>query len=205
MSQALEVVQFYDDQLTAVRRHGYVYVAVTRCCQALGLNEQRQYRSILNDPRFSGYTIWYTLAKGAQSLFLRTDALHGWLNRINSAKVKPAARDKLLRYQRECSDVLNRYFNGTLRTGHKIDGPSREELLDQYQDVFALPGAYGERQSSFGLEPFGIAKPLPIQDLEEVAQARADRTGVPIEVLRVLFWQVALRDRRELLAIEHKT
>jgi hypothetical protein len=188
----LEVVRFQGDELIVKRVGAHVYVAITPFCRVLGIKEATQHAVIIGDPVLSKYTHMGVYRQGRPSVFLRLDRLNGWLFKINSRKVKIAIQAKIIAYQEHCYDVLFAHFNGRSNGQRKIETP--EQLLDRYQDMFSLPGAVGRVLSEVGQEPAEITEPLPIFALERQARARVRRTGVPIEVLRVLFWRVALRE-----------
>lgn len=119
-----KTVTFYEDELTAVvvEEGGKtaVYVPIRPVCDFLDIAWTAQRQRILRDPILSDemtpviVTITGT-GQQVESLALPLDFLNGWLFGINANRVKAEARDKLLRYQRECYRVLSEAFLGPQR------------------------------------------------------------------------------------------
>ncbi|MFW6182296.1 MAG: phage antirepressor N-terminal domain-containing protein [Chloroflexota bacterium] len=137
-------VMFYEDEITAVavqeegRRQ--VYVPVRPVCDQLGIAWSAQRNRINRDPVLSEAmtvvivtitTEGATPTQSREMLCLPLDYLNGWLFGINASRVKEAVRDRLIRYQRECYQVLYEAFQeGRLRTDSTF-----EELLQQESDA----------------------------------------------------------------------
>lgn len=118
-------VIFYDDELTAVvvasERGQTVYVPIRPICERLGLDWSAQRQRINRDPVLSESlmsVVITTTDMDPQSKRPRTSAmsclplnyLNGWLFGINANRVNPDLRDKVIRYQRECYDILAAVF-----------------------------------------------------------------------------------------------
>ncbi|MFZ1398455.1 MAG: phage antirepressor N-terminal domain-containing protein [Candidatus Promineifilaceae bacterium] len=112
-------VLFYDDEIKlALVRTGdkeQAYVPVRPMCDFLGVAWSPQLRRINRDPILSevatSVTVTVTEAgQRGQMLCLPIDFLNGWLFGINATRVKPTVKERLLRYQRECYQVLAQAF-----------------------------------------------------------------------------------------------
>ena len=110
-------VIFYDDELTAVlvdvdgRR--VVYVPVRPICNFLGVAWDPQRRRINRDPvlikKIERVTVTVTdsyRTTGRKMLCLPLTYLNGWLFGINATRVKDEIRERLIRYQEECYQIL---------------------------------------------------------------------------------------------------
>ena len=107
------ITNFHGDQITSVRTgDGVVYVPVKRLCEHLGIDHNRQTSKLQKDARFNCRHMSATGNDGKyyKMLCLPLDEIEGWLLSISANKVRPDLRDKLVRYQKECFDVLNAYW-----------------------------------------------------------------------------------------------
>lgn len=111
-------VEFYDDSITAVRvEGGAVYVPIRPICDLLGVAWRAQLRRINDDAVLSdaarGVTVTITpkgRAQRQEMICLPLNYLNGWLFGINAKRVKESVKDQLIRYQRDCYDVLFEAF-----------------------------------------------------------------------------------------------
>src|SRR5690349_2594189 len=106
-------VEFYGDTLTAAQlADGTILVPVRPLCDYLGLSWPGQFERLKQNPVLSealqGVRVTRTPAAGGtqEMLALPLKLLPGWLFGIQASRVKATLRDKILRYQRECYDVL---------------------------------------------------------------------------------------------------
>lgn len=114
-SSSLTVVEvpFHGDTLQAVRDGDRIMVNIRRVCDAFGVSEQGQLAK-LKTKEWACVKIIFTQLDGDTQQrghsFLDLDSLPSWLTSIESSKVKPTIRPKLIEYQRECAKVLRDYF-----------------------------------------------------------------------------------------------
>jgi hypothetical protein len=124
-------VQFYDDELTAVKgEDGRVYAVISHMCDALGIDTQGQTRRIQRQQVLDrGYT-WVDILSTQGDVtqrrrvqVLRVDLVPLWLTGISTRSIKDEqAREKLLRYQEEAADVLWEAFQeGRLTVGEEFE------------------------------------------------------------------------------------
>ena len=145
MSDSLEIVRFQDDAIIAKRVGDHVYIAIGPFCRTFGLKESIQRNAITGDPVLSQYTHMGTLGRGGRpAVFLRLDKLNGWLFRINSRKVAPTVKLKVIAYQEKCYDVLSAHFTGKRSQRARVKLPANpNRFFERYDDPHKLPGAYG--------------------------------------------------------------
>ncbi len=133
-------VVFYDDQITAVMVQDaagqHVFVPIRPICDFLGVAWTAQRQRILRDPVLSAelrpviVTITGT-GQQVDTLCLPLDYLSGWLFGINATRVNPEAKDRLIRYQRECYKVLAEAF----QEGRLTTDPVLDDLLQGNSDA----------------------------------------------------------------------
>ena len=107
-------VEFYGDQLIVINHNGEPYVAMRPIVDNMGLDWKAQHRKVR--ARFkSTVTILTTVAddgKSREMVCLPLRKLFGWLMTVSPNKVNPDIKDKIIRYQDECDDVLWQYWTG---------------------------------------------------------------------------------------------
>ena len=113
---ALATVDFHGDTLEAVKdKDGTIWVSIKRCCENLGLDRATQMLKLKKKD-------WAVRGQkpltGPDGKIYEVDVidlttLPGWLFSIDSRRVKPEIKDKLVKYQRECAKVLADHFLGT--------------------------------------------------------------------------------------------
>lgn len=136
-----KTVTFYDDQVVAVRLpNGEVCVPIRPICEAMGLNWSGQRQRIQRNPVLSEVLRTVTLSRENTSggnpnvLCMPLDYLNGWLFGIDTNRVRPEIRDRLLRYQKECYRILSQAFQQQQVTAASIEGVDVDELLRTGQD-----------------------------------------------------------------------
>jgi hypothetical protein len=116
-----KTVLFYEDELTAVlvekEGRAEIYVPLRPIAEQLGLNWSGQYLRIRRDPILSestrGVFVTQTPGRGGgtqEMMALPLKFIPGWLFGVNVNRVREDLREKILRYQRECYDVLAEAF-----------------------------------------------------------------------------------------------
>ncbi|MFW5941914.1 MAG: phage antirepressor N-terminal domain-containing protein [Chloroflexota bacterium] len=131
-------VAFYDDTIVAVRvPPGDVYIPLRQMCDFLGIDWSSQRQRIKRDPVLEEKTrsvVVTTTDRGdREMLSLPLGYLAGWLFGINASRVREEVRDRLIRYQRECYDVLAEAFED----GRLTADPALDELLAGETDAVA--------------------------------------------------------------------
>ena len=139
-SKALKPIEqrqviFYEDEITAVVIHvddkQEVYVPVRPLCDYLGIDWAGQRQRIMRDPVMSTSVkiVVITPTKSRRGnpnmLCLPLPYLPGWLFGISVNRVKSEFQDKIIRYQRECFEVLWEAF----QEGRLTAEPAFNEIL----------------------------------------------------------------------------
>jgi hypothetical protein len=124
-----KLVKFYNDEVIAVRADdGAVYVPIRPVCDNLGITLAGQRERINRDPVLSEAvtSVSVTLTQQAREMLcLPLKFIPGWLFGVNANRVKPELRENVIRYQRECFDVLAEAF----MEGRLTADPSFTDLL----------------------------------------------------------------------------
>ncbi len=131
-------VDFYGDAMVAVRSaNGDIYVPVRPICEQIGVDWPAQFRRIKRDVILSEEQMVVAVTAttdGAnetqthEMVALPLKYLNGWLFGLNPSRVKEEVRDVLIRYQRECYDVLYEAFYANRVTARP--DPDFDELLN---------------------------------------------------------------------------
>ena len=137
----LQVVDFNGDTLISIQdENEKVWVSLNRLCENLGIAFQSQSTKLKCDSRFTTNDIVTRGSdlKNRTFVCLPLDQLNGWLFTINPNKVKADLRDKLIRYQQECVQVLNDYWTKGVAV-NPISGLNlqRDERLDKVEIALA--------------------------------------------------------------------
>jgi hypothetical protein len=87
------------------------YVPLRPFCAALGIDHKDQRKKLRGDPKFKCMDIVALGADGRKRRMaaIPTRRVYSWLSIINSQKVKPEIRQKLLDYQKMIMDVIYDY------------------------------------------------------------------------------------------------
>lgn len=144
-----KTVVFYEDKITVViideQGNRDVYVPLRPMSDLLGINWASQTRRLQNDPVLSQVTtgVLVMTAGGQQEMTaIPLDYLQGWLFGINASRVKEDIRDRVVRYQRECYQVLHEAFQeGRLATDAdfaELLSRASSEVVEAYQMAQAM-------------------------------------------------------------------
>jgi len=113
MNNNIITVPFHDQLLSAVLVDNIPHIAMKPICENIGVDWSAQAQKIKRHPILSkGMVIITTPSKGGiqEMLTLPLRMLNGWLFLIDSSRVKSEAKNKVLKYQEECFDVLANHF-----------------------------------------------------------------------------------------------
>ncbi len=108
-------IDFYGESLIAVRdTNGTVWVPVRRLYEAIGVSFQGQLDRIERDPvlQEESQSVSVTLTDGRtyDMSCLPLKYVRAWLFGINANRVRPEIREKLVQYQREVIEIIDRHF-----------------------------------------------------------------------------------------------
>ena len=104
-------------EILTVDRDGEVFVPIKPICEALGIDFATQYRKLQSDETLSSTIVIMTIVatddKERDMVCLPLKFIYGWLFTINPGKVAPEAREAVMRYRRECYEVLYEHFTAS--------------------------------------------------------------------------------------------
>lgn len=112
---ALVTVQFQNQPIVVIENDGQFFVSMKHIVENIGLVWQGQFERIKRHAILkSSIRVIRMVAedgKNREMLCLPLNMLNGWLFGVDVNRVKPAIKEKLTTYQRECFDVLDAHFN----------------------------------------------------------------------------------------------
>lgn len=144
---AQKQVEFYGDELTAVvvdnNGRERIFVPIRPICDFWGVAWDPQRRRILRDPVLSKKIERVTLTVtdsyrtiSREMICLPLDYLNGWLFGITADRVKSEVRDRVIRYQEECYQVLADAFQKGAETAEM--SPSTTALVQIRETALAV-------------------------------------------------------------------
>ncbi|MER5026940.1 phage antirepressor Ant [Providencia stuartii] len=105
-------VPFHGNNLYVVNYNGQPYVPMKPIVDGMGMDWASQFTKLKQ--KFSSTIAEITMVaddgKERNMICLALRKLAGWLHTISPNKVKPEIRDKVIKYQEECDDVLYEYW-----------------------------------------------------------------------------------------------
>lgn len=112
MNDQIIPVTFHGDSLALVNHEGDPYVPMKPVVENMGLDWTAQFKK-LNEKFGSTIAVTAIVAedgKQREMICLPLRKFPAWLYSIVPSRVKPELRDKIVRYQEECDDVLWKYW-----------------------------------------------------------------------------------------------
>lgn len=125
-------VPFHGDNLYVVNYNGQPYVPMKPIVEGMGMDWASQFTKLKQ--RFKSTIAEITMVaedgKSRNMLCIALRKLSGWLHTISPNKVKPEIRDKVIRYQEECDDVLYEYWTtGEVKKKPNFRQSTAKELI----------------------------------------------------------------------------
>lgn len=121
MGNEIAKIDFHGQELVSIRNieTGIEYTAIKPICEALGMDWSSQSAKLKDDPKFNYGVIAIVANDGIQREMgcLPVDELNGWLYSINSNRVAENVRPKLLKFQKECTQVLHNHWTRIQTSG----------------------------------------------------------------------------------------
>ncbi|EMO2112755.1 phage antirepressor N-terminal domain-containing protein [Proteus mirabilis] len=152
-------VPFHGNNLCVVNYNGEPYVPMKPIVEGMGLTWQSQFEKLKQ--RFSkGITEIVIPSKGGEQsmLCLALRKLAGWLHTISPNKVKPEIRDKVIKYQEECDDVLYEYWTtGEVKKKHKSTVQERNPLKNAVNLLVSKKGIMYPEAYSLVHQKFNVS------------------------------------------------
>lgn len=128
-------IEFYEDSLISIKNEhtGEIYVSMKHVCQSIGIAWSGQHNKLKeNGKNTDRYHVW-----GCQELLITTNGveketivipvnnINGWLLQLNPKNLRSdKIRQKLIRYQKECFQVLYDYWNKGAAVNPRIEQSS---------------------------------------------------------------------------------
>ncbi|WP_311749655.1 phage antirepressor N-terminal domain-containing protein [Proteus terrae] len=152
-------VPFHGANLCIVNRDGNPYVPMKPIIEDMGLDWASQFTKLKK--RFSKGIVEITIPSkgGEQSMIcLAMHKLTGWLYSIMPNKVKPEIRDKVIKYQEECDDVLYEYWTtGEVKKKHKSTVQERNPLKNAVNLLVSKKGIMYPEAYSLVHQKFNVS------------------------------------------------
>lgn len=105
-------------EIVTVDKDGEIFVPIKPICAALGISFPAQHNKLQSDEILSStMAIIATVAadeKDREMVCLPLKYIYGWLFTINPGKVSKSVREAVMRYRRECYDVLYEHFTTSM-------------------------------------------------------------------------------------------
>lgn len=122
-----KTVDFYGADLVALRdASGAIWVPLRRLCEAIGVDFRSQLTRVTQDPVLNEQlrSAPVTLPDGRtyEMECLSLKYIRAWLFAINANRVKAEVRERLMQYQREVIEILDRAFSAPLSTMQPDEG-----------------------------------------------------------------------------------
>ena len=120
-------VPFYGSDLYVVSHNGEPYTTMKPIVEGMGMDWASQFTKLKQ--RFKKGIVEITIpsAGGLQKMIcLALRKLAAWLNTISPNKVRPEIRERVIRYQDECDDVLYEYW-----TKGQVNNPRKKTSVDE--------------------------------------------------------------------------
>ncbi|CAM3962410.1 phage antirepressor N-terminal domain-containing protein [Xenorhabdus thuongxuanensis] len=134
-------VPFYGADLYVVNYNGEPYVPMKPIVEGMGIAWEAQFSKLKQRVKSTITEIVIVAADGKERnmICLALRKLAGWLATISPNKVKASIRDKVIRYQEECDDVLYEYWT----TGEVKAKTTTQDRTPLRGLVNTLMGKYG--------------------------------------------------------------
>jgi hypothetical protein len=113
MNSTLVAVNFNNQSLLVTMVNDVPHVALKPICENLGIDWEGQRQKIMRHPILSeGACMIKAPSNGGiqEMLMLPIRMLNGWLFGVDSSRVNANAKEAVIKYQRECFDVLANHF-----------------------------------------------------------------------------------------------
>ena len=120
----LSPVAFHGDTIYCISYQNQPYTAMKPIVENMGLAWQTQARKLTSCKERWGVTIMVIPSTSGEqnTLCMPVRKLPAYLASINPNKVRPELREKIIRYQNECDDVLWDYWMNKRAAQHPTDG-----------------------------------------------------------------------------------
>ncbi|WP_337135863.1 phage antirepressor N-terminal domain-containing protein [Proteus terrae] len=152
-------VPFHGNNLYVVNFNGEPYVPMKPIVEGMGLAWGAQFIKIKQRFGKGVSEIEIPTKTGNQNMIcLALRKLAGWLHTISPNKVKPEIRDKVIKYQEECDDVLYEYWTtGEVKAKHKSTVQERNPLKNAVNLLVSKKGIMYPEAYSLVHQKFNVS------------------------------------------------
>ncbi|MDC5880705.1 phage antirepressor N-terminal domain-containing protein [Proteus mirabilis] len=152
-------VPFHGNNLYVVNFNGEPYVPMKPIVEGMGLAWGAQFIKIKQRFGKGVSEIEIPTKTGNQNMIcLALHKLAGWLHTISPNKVKPEIRDKVIKYQEECDDVLYEYWTtGEVKKKHKSTVQERNPLKNAVNLLVSKKGIMYPEAYSLVHQKFNVS------------------------------------------------
>ncbi|HBC5915864.1 TPA: phage antirepressor N-terminal domain-containing protein [Proteus mirabilis] len=153
-------VPFHGNNLYVVNYNGQPYVPMKPIVEGMGMDWTGQLNKLKQKFRSTVEEISIVAADGKERnmICLALRKLAGWLHTISPNKVKPEIRDKVIKYQEECDDVLYEYWTtGEVKKKHKSTVQERNPLKNAVNLLVSKKGIMYPEAYSLVHQKFNVS------------------------------------------------
>ncbi|WP_077522404.1 phage antirepressor N-terminal domain-containing protein [Salinivibrio kushneri] len=177
-------VPFYGSKLFIVEHEGEPYTPMKSIVEGMGLDWRSQATKLRNNKQRWGVANITTPTNGynQNSLCLPLRKLFGCLQTLSPNKVRPSIRDRVIRYQNECDDVLWQYWAAESRqpAPQVIEPPHQARLLMVMDRGYVVSNQLVENDAvvvSRGQIPALLREPgyFSVAELKAIAETSLDK------------------------------
>ena len=128
-------------EIFAETKDGDVFVPIRPICQALGIDYKTQYDKIQEDEFYTSTVgiIPTVGADGKERDMFCLPLMYAmlWLGSINPSKVKPEAKEAVMKYKLECAKAIHFHFYGRMKKVNELTSQENRLLKekDQYTEI----------------------------------------------------------------------
>lgn len=140
-------VPFLGNELIIVSNDGEPYVVMRSIVDSMGLDWKSQYNKIFQ--RFRSCVVEITMqlpydVQRRKVVCMKLKKLPAWLYTIQPNKVKPEIRERIIRFQEECDEVLWQYW--TTGVARRDEVKARLAAIDEAEYQSAIRGSMAGRE-----------------------------------------------------------
>lgn len=153
-------VPFHGNNLYVVNYNGQPYVPMRPIVEGMGMDWTGQLNKLKQKFKSTVEEISIVAADGKERnmICLALRKLAGWLHTISPNKVKPEIRDKVIKYQEECDDVLYEYWTtGEVKKKHKSTVQERNPLKNAVNLLVSKKGIMYPEAYSLVHQKFNVS------------------------------------------------
>lgn len=153
-------VPFHGNNLYVVNFNGEPYVPMRPIVEGMGLAWGAQFAKLKQRFNSSISEIEMVAEDGKlrNMVCIALRKLSGWLHTISPNKVKPEIRDKVIKYQEECDDVLYEYWTtGEVKAKHKSTVQERNPLKNAVNLLVSKKGIMYPEAYSLVHQKFNVS------------------------------------------------